>query len=137
MAEFMLKDMVAKRGIASEFEIASCATSTEEIYRGVGNPVYPPAASELRRHGITGFEDKRAVQLKASDYDMYDHLLCMDSMNVRNCMRILGSDPLGKVKRLLDFSSRPRDISDPWYTGDFELTYEDISEGLTAFLDSL
>lgn len=135
MAEFVLKDMVSKRGIADQFEIASVATSTEEIWNGVGNPVYPPAREELAKHGIS-CDGKRAVQLKASDYDNYDYLIGMDSMNIRNMMRILGEDPEGKVYRMLDFGKNPRDIADPWYTGDFEQTYRDILEGCEALLEA-
>ena len=137
MAEFVLKDLVQKRGRGDEFLISSCATSSEEIWNGVGNPLYPPAAAELRKHGITGFEGKRARQLVRADYLNYDYILCMDQMNVRNSLRILGGDPDSKVKRLLDYSDRARDISDPWYTGDFTRAYEDILEGCEAFLDSL
>ena len=111
MAEFVLKDMVSKRGIADQFEIASVATSTEEIWNGVGNPVYPPAREELAKHGIS-CDGKRAVQLKASDYNNYNYLIGMDSMNIRNMMRILGEDPEGKVYRMLDFGKNPRDIAD-------------------------
>lgn len=135
MAEFVLKDMVSKRGIADQFEIASVATSTEEIWNGVGNPVYPPAREELAKHGIS-CDGKRAVQLKASDYDNYDYLIGMDSMNIRNMMRILGEDPEGKVYRMLDFGENPRDIADPWYTGDFEQTYRDILEGCEALMEA-
>ena len=135
MAEFVLKDMVSKRGIADQFEIASVATSTEEIWNSVGNPVYPPAREELAKHGIS-CDGKRAVQLKASDYDNYDYLIGMDSMNIRNMMRILGEDPEGKVYRMLDFGKNPRDIADPWYTGDFEQTYRDILEGCEALMEA-
>lgn len=137
MAEFILKDMVDKEGRGAEFYIRSCATSTEEIWNGVGNPVYPPAAKELRSHGITGFESKRAVQLRRSDYDEYDYILCMDAYNVRNSLRILGADPESKVKRLLDLSSDPRDISDPWYTGDFRMAYDDIAYGCSMLMKYL
>ena len=134
MAEFVLKDMVKSCGIAEQFEIASAATSTEEIWNGVGNPVYPPAKAELERHGIS-CEGKRAVLLKASDYDEYDYLIGMDSMNIRNMMRILGGDPKGKVSKLLDFTERTgQDIADPWYTGNFDRTYEDVKEGCEALL---
>lgn len=137
MAEFVLKDMVAKRGIASQFEIASAATSTEEIWGSVGNPVYPPAREELARHGIS-CSGKRAVQVTAADYAYYDYLLCADSMNIRNTIRITGPDTLGKISLLLDYSSRPgRSISDPWYTGDFGTTYSDVVEGCTGFLSFL
>ena len=125
MAEFILKDMVKERGMAEQFYIASAATSTEEIYGGVGNPVYPPAKAELAKHGI-GCEGKRAVQLKKSDYEKYDYLLGMDSYNIRNMLKILGGDRDKKVKRLLDYTDEPRDISDPWYSGKFDITYQDI-----------
>lgn len=133
MAEFIMKDMVEKRGLASEFYIASAATSTEEIWNGVGNPVYPPAREELAKHGIS-CKGKRAVQIKKSDYNNYDYILGMDQWNMRNMMRILRSDPQGKVKLLLDYANEPRDIADPWYTGNFALTYSDIVEGCEAFL---
>ena len=133
MAEFILKDIVTKRGIADQFEIASAATSTEEIWNGVGNPVYPPAREELARHGIS-CKGKRAVQLTASDYDHYDYLIGMDSANIRNMLRIFGGDPDGKVARLLSYAGSERDISDPWYTGEFGTTYNDVLEGCTAFL---
>ena len=136
MAEFILKDMVSKRNLTDRFYIASAATSTEEIWNGVGNPVYPPAREELFRNGIS-CKGKRAVQLKKSDYDDYDYLLGMDSQNMRNMMRILKSDPKGKVKRFLDYSTQPRDIADPWYTGNFDVTYRDIVEGCEAFLNYL
>lgn len=142
MAEFMMKDMVEKMGIADEFYIASAATSTEEIWNGQGSPVYPPAQAELKRHGIgktayTDFSGKRAVQVSRSDYDKYDYLLCAESINIKNTMRLTGGDPEGKIMRLLDFSDRPRDIADPWYTGVFDVTYRDIEEGLQAFLKHL
>ena len=132
MSEFILRDMVAKRGIADQFEIASAATSREEI----GNPVYPPAQRELAKHGIS-CEGKRAVQLKKSDYDKYDYMLGMDHWNLKNMLRILKSDPEDKVKLLLDYSDDPRDIADPWYTGGFDVTYSDVVEGCEAFLEYL
>lgn len=133
MAEFILKDMVKKRGISDKFLIASCATSTEEIFNGVGNPVYPPARKELAKHGIS-CEGKRAVQLKTSDYDAYDYLICMDENNHRNMLRMLGGDPEGKISKLMNHTSRPGDVADPWYTGNFEVTYTDIVEGCEALL---
>ncbi len=136
MAEFVLKDMVARAGLADRFYIASAATSTEEIWNGVGNPVYPPAREELARHGI-GCEGKWAVQLTRNDYDKYDYLIGMDSANIRNMHRMLGGDPEGKVYRLLSFAGVERDISDPWYTGNFDETYRDVSLGCNAFLDYL
>lgn len=136
MAEFVMKDMVEKSGLAGEFYIASAATSTEEIWNGVGNPVYPPAREELARHGIS-CKGKRAVQIKKSDYNNFDYILGMDQWNMRNMMKILRSDPEGKVRLLLDYSEKPRDIADPWYTGNFALTYSDIVEGCGAFLEYL
>ena len=135
MAEFVLKDMVKSCGIAEQFEIASAATSTEEIWDGVGNPVYPPAKAELERHGIS-CEGKRAVLLKASDYDEYDYLIGMDSMNIRNMERMTGHRG-GKISLLLSYTGKPRAISDPWYTGDFQSTYRDVEEGCRAFLEYL
>lgn len=132
MAEFVFKDMVKKRGLEKQFVIASAATSTEEI----GNPVHYGTRNKLREVGISCF-GKRAVQMRKSDYDIYDYILGMDSWNMRNMMRILRSDPQGKVKLLLDFSDSPRDIADPWYTGNFEVTYADIVEGCGAFLEYL
>ncbi|NLG04008.1 MAG: low molecular weight phosphotyrosine protein phosphatase [Clostridia bacterium] len=133
IAEFVMKDMVQKAGLSDQFYIASAATSTEEIWNGVGNPVYPPARAELAKHGLS-CEGKRAVQLQRSDYNKYDYLLAMDSMNIRNMLRMLGGDPQGKVSRLLDFSEHPRDIADPWYTGVFDITYRDVVEGCEALL---
>lgn len=140
VSEFILKDMIEKRGLKEQFEIASAATSTEECYGGHGNPIYPPAQAELRRHGIgntdyTNFKNKRARQVTRADYDYYDYLLCADSANIRNTIRITGEDTEGKIRLLLDFTDRPgRSISDPWYTGDFETTYEDVLEGCEGLL---
>ena len=136
MAEFVLKDMVRKRGIENEFIIASCATSREEIWGGVGNTVYPPAREELARHGIS-CDGKRAVQLKKSDYDKYDFLLCMDNINIRNAKRIIVNDPQDKLKLLLSFTGEADSIADPWYFGNFDRTYSDIVRGCRAFLQSL
>ncbi|MCR2045675.1 low molecular weight phosphotyrosine protein phosphatase [Acetatifactor muris] len=136
MAEFIMKDLVEKAGLSAQFHIASAATSTEEIWNGIGNPVYPPARQKLAEHGI-GCEGKRAVQLQHSDYAKYDYLIGMDSANIRNMHRMLGGDPEGKVAKLLSFAGSDRDISDPWYTGDFETTYRDVIEGCEALLEQL
>lgn len=136
MAEFIFKDMVDKRGLSDCFFIASAATSSEEIWNGQGNPVYPPAREELAKHGIN-CRGKRAVQLQRDDYAKYDYLLGMEDWNLRNMMRILGKDPQGKVHRLLDYAKNPRDIADPWYTRRFGVTYADITEGCEAFLEYL
>ena len=136
MAEFVLKDMVRKKGIEDAFQIASCATSREEIWGGVGNPVYPPAAAELAKHGIS-CEGKRAVQLIKEDYDRYDYLLCMDQTNIRNAKRIIGTDYENKLRLLLSFTGENGSIADPWYFGNFDRTYSDIERGCRAFLHSL
>ncbi len=129
MAEFVLRDMVEKQGLAHRFEIASAATSREEI----GNPVHYGTRNKLQQFGIST-EGKFARQMTVSDYRYYDYLLGMDQQNMRNIQRIVKADPDGKIHRLLDFSDRPRDIADPWYTGNFDVTYEDIREGCEAFL---
>ncbi|MBO5509300.1 MAG: low molecular weight phosphotyrosine protein phosphatase [Lachnospiraceae bacterium] len=136
MAEFVLKDMVKKQNISDHFYIASAATSTEEIWNGVGNPVYPPAKKELARHGIS-CEGKRAVQLRREDYDKYDLLIGMDAANIRNMFRILGGDPEGKVKLFLDYAGVHRDVADPWYTGNFETTYRDVVMGCEGLLECI
>ncbi len=133
MAEFIFKNMVKEAGVAEHFRIASAATSSEEVWGGVGNPVYPPAREELARHGIS-CAGKRAVQIRKKDYQEYDYILGMEYRNIRNIERIIGSDPENKVHMLLEYSENPRDIADPWYTGNFKQTYNDISEGCEGFL---
>lgn len=138
MAEFLLKDTVKKLGREEEFEIASSAVSTEEIWNGVGNPVYPPARAELRKHGIT-CEGKRARLLTKEDGEYYDLLLCMDESNIRRAQRIVGDRNAGKCKKLLSFAGGSGDVADLWYTGDFTATYRDIMRGiedLLVFLDN-
>ena len=129
MAEFVMKDLAAKAGAGEWFEIASAATSTEEI----GNPVYPPARRELAVHGVA-CGAHAARQMTRADYDRYDLLIGMDSANIRNMTRICGGDPAGKIHRLLDYTSRPGDVADPWYTGDFSATWRDVLDGCTALL---
>ena len=136
MAEFIFKNMLAERGLEKEFYIASCATSTEEIWNGVGNPVYPPAKAELARHGIS-CEGKRAVQLQKSDYEKYDLLIGMDNANLRNMHRMLGGDPEGKIHKLMDFTSRGGEVADPWYSDRFDVAFCDISEGCRGLLQAL
>ncbi|MBQ9795006.1 MAG: low molecular weight phosphotyrosine protein phosphatase [Clostridia bacterium] len=136
MAEFIFKDMVEKQGRAKEFFIASCATSTEEIWNGIGNPVYPPAKAELAKHGIS-CEGKRAVQLRKTDYVNYDLLIAMDSNNLRNIHRMLGGDPQQKVRKLMDYTPRGGDVADPWYTDRFDIAYRDIEEGCRCLLEQL
>lgn len=130
MAEFVFKDMVKKRGLDDKFYIASAATSTEEI----GSVVHHGTRKILNNLGIST-EGKRAVQMTKGDYKEYDYIVAMDQRNIINMNRIIGSDSLNKVKRLLDYTQRPRDISDPWYTGDFEQTYEDVYNGCEALLE--
>lgn len=132
MAEFIFKDMVKECGREKEFAASSSATSTEEIWNGIGNPVYPPAQEELAKHGIF-CEEKRAAQLKKFDYGSYDLFLCMDSRNVTNTMRIFGTDPENKVRRLL----KNKDVSDHWYTDRFDVAYNDIFEGCRQLLESV
>ena len=127
-----MKDLVKKAGLEWAFEIASAATSTEEI----GNPVYPPARRKLAEHGI-GCAGKTARQLRCEDYAYYDYLIGMDSANLRNMRRICGGDPEGKISLLLDHTSRPADVADPWYTGDFEATWQDVLEGCSRLLEEL
>lgn len=132
MAEFLLKDMVKKRGMESEFYIASAATSSYEI----GNPVHPGTRKKLAQYGIS-VSGKTAVQLTKADYDKYDYLIGMEASNIRNILLITGGDPQHKVYRLLDFAGSNRDIADPWYTGNFDVTYDDIYEGCAALLEFL
>lgn len=132
MAEFVMKRLVKEQKIERDFIIESAATSREEL----GNPVYPPARRMLAQHGIT-CSGKTAVQMTKSDYDKYDYIIAMDSMNVRNIMRIIDSDPQGKVSMLLDFTDHPRSVADPWYTGDFDATYKDVTEGCKALLNTI
>ena len=132
MAEFVLRDMVKKAGRSAEFEIASAATSTEEL----GNPVYPPARRELKAHGIdcTG---KTARQLSWADYDRYDLFIGMDQSNLRAMHRIFKGDPQKKIRLMMDYTSRPGDVADPWYTGEFGVTWRDVSEGCAGLLRAL
>ena len=132
MAEFVMKDLVAKEGLADRFEIASAATSNEEY----GNPVYPPAQRKLAEHGIS-CKGKTARQMTAADYDEYDLLVGMDTSNLRNMQRICGGDRLGKISLLLDYTARPGSVADPWYTGDFEATWRDVNEGCAGLLRHL
>ena len=136
MAEFILKDLIKDSYDKDLYIIESSATSTEEIYAGTGNPVYPPARRELAAHGI-GCEGKRAVQLKASDYEKYDIFAVMDSANLRNAKRILQGDPENKVAKLLSFTDSERDVEDPWYSGDFSGVYRDILQGCKALLERI
>ena len=129
MAEFVMKDLAAKAGLADQFYIESAATSTEEL----GEPVYPPARRMLAAHGIA-CEGKRARQMTRADYERFDLLIGMDSANLRNMSRIAGGDPLGKIRHLMSFTDCPHDVADPWYTGDFTATWDDVLAGCRALL---
>ena len=132
MAEFVMKDLVKKHGLESAFDIASRGTSTEEL----GNPVYPPIAAVLKRHGISA-AGKTAMQLRAEDYRDYDLLIAMDSMNVRAIRRMTGGDPQGKVHTMMEHTAAGGDVDDPWYTRQFDKTYRDILAGCKRWLDVL
>ena len=132
MAEFVMKDLVRKAGLASQFYIESAATSREEI----GNPVYPLARRKLSEHRIA-CGGHAARQLTNQDYDKYDLLIGMDSANLRNMHRICGGDPDGKLHLLMDYTKQPRDVADPWYTDDFEATWQDVLAGCQGLLHEL
>ena len=136
MAEFILKDMVKREGMEQDVYIASSATSTEEIWNGIGNPVYPPARDELKKHGLS-CDGKRAVQLDSSDYDKYDLFIGMDSANIRNMTRILNGDAQGKIRKMMSYTSRGGDVADPWYSGNFDVTYRDIYDGCKGLMEEL
>ena len=127
-----MRDLVKKAGLASQFQIESAATSREEI----GNPVYPPARRKLAEHGIS-CDDHAARQLTNQDYDKYDLLIGMDSANLKNIHRICGGNPDGKLRLLMDYTDRPGDVADPWYTGDFESTWQDVLAGCQGLLHKL
>ena len=135
MAEILFRDLVEKAGLSDRISVSSGATSSEEIFNGIGNPIYPPALAELQKHGFSG-EGKRAVQLKKSDYDRYDLFIVMDQNNLRNIFRIFGSDPQGKVHKLLDYADGG-DVADPWYSRRFDVAYRDILRGCEALLEEL
>lgn len=130
MAEFVMKDLVGKAGLTDQYYIESAATSTEEI----GNEVYPPARRKLAEHGISS-KGKTARQMTHQDYNRFDLLIGMDSWNIRNMNRICGGDPDGKIHMLLDYTNRPGDVADPWYTGNFEATWQDVLEGCQQLLE--
>ena len=130
MAEYVMKDLVRKAGLESRFQIASAATSREEI----GNPVYPPARRKLAEHGIS-CEGHAARQLQNNDYEEYDLLIGMDQANLRDMYRICGGDFADKMHLLLDYTDRPgQEVADPWYTDDFEATWRDVEEGCRGLL---
>lgn len=137
MAEFIFKNMLAEKGITERFVIASSATSSEEIsWNGIGNPVYPPAREELKKHGID-CGGKRATQLTRDDYVKYDLFIGMDGANIRNMHRIFGNDNDNKIRKLMDYTSRGGDVADPWYSDRFDIAYRDIYDGCKGLLDSI
>lgn len=127
-----MKHLVEERGLQDRFEIASAATSTEEI----GNPVYPPARRKLAEHGI-GCQGKTARQMTLEDYRYFDHILVMDHNNIHNVKRLLGEDKDHKISLLMDYTNRPGEVADPWYTGDFEATWRDVLEGCKGLLSAI
>lgn len=132
MAQYVMQDLVKKNGFTESFFIDSAATSTEEI----GNPVDPRTRCKLQQEGIH-CGDHRARQMTRADYENFDYLIGMDHNNLRNMMRMLKNDPLGKVSLLLDWIENPRDIVDPWYSGNFDVTYEDVKKGCEALLEKI
>ena len=139
MAECIMRHLLSEAGLDDQVEVASSATSTEEIYGGRGNPIYPPAESVLLKHGIE-VPDREAVQLKKSDYDQYDLFIGMDSANIRNMQRILDGDPQDKVRKMMQYAGLDADVADPWYTGGFDKTYRDIEaacKGLLAQIEKM
>ena len=132
MAEFVMKDLVKERGLEDDFFIASAATSSEEL----GNPVYPPARRKLLDHGIDP-SGKTARRITKNDYEDYDYLIGMDQWNLKNMERAFSGDPAHKLHLLRDFTRTPGEIDDPWYTGDFDTAYEQISEGCKGLLDHI
>ena len=136
MAEFIFKNMIDIRGLASNYHIVSRATSDEEIWRGIGNPIHEGTLQIFQKYNIPYDKTKKAIQLVKNDYDKYDLFIGMDFANVRNMNRIFGSDPQNKIKLLLDYTGNHREVADPWYTGDFEKTYRDILAGCEGILST-
>lgn len=127
-----MKHLVDAAGVADRFEIASAATSQEEL----GHLVYPPARRKLAEHGI-GCAGKTARQMNMDDYRHYDYIIAMDHNNLRNLRRMFGEDHDHKISLLMDYTSRPGDVADPWYTGDFEVTWRDVLEGCQGLLEAV
>ncbi len=136
MAEYICKYMLNERGVAEKYSAFSAATSTEEIWGGVGNPIYPPAKAELLKHKIP-FEERYATLVRRQDYGQYDLFVAMDDRNVRGLLRIFGGDPDGKIRKLMDYTEHPGDVSDPWYSRRFDVTFRDIWKGCSALIDAL
>ena len=136
MAEFIFKKMLEEHGLSSEFVVDSAATSTEEIWNGIGNPVYPLAREKLKEHGIS-CDGKRARQITKEDASKYDLLIAMDTRNLKNMERVFGNSAKDKTHLLLEYTGDARSISDPWYSNDFDTAYKEIELGCKALLDSL
>ena len=136
MAEFVFKNIIAIRDLQKEFYVTSLATSDEEIWRGVGTPIHQGTVEIFKKYNIPYDKSKRAVQLSCDDYDKYDLFIGMDYGNLRNMKRIFGSDPENKIKLLLSFANEEKEVADPWYTGDFEKTYQDILKGCLGILST-
>ena len=136
MAEFVFKNMIDIKGVSHLYSVVSRATSDEEIWRGVGNTIHTGTLGIFKKYNIPYDRNKRAVQLTPEDYDEYDLFIGMDFANLRNMLRIFGSDPQSKIKLLLDYAAEHKEVADPWYTGDFEATYRDIIRGCNAFLST-
>lgn len=135
MAEFIFKHIVTKIGRWDDFTVVSRATSDEEIWGGVGNPIHGGTVAIFKKYNIPYDVSKRAIQLKRDDYDKYDLFIGMDRANIRNMHRIFGSDPKNKIKLLLEYAGEEKEVADPWYTGDFEATYSDILKGCQGILE--
>ena len=131
MAEFILKALVKAEGLENQYYIESAAVSAEEL----GNPIYPPAKRCLNQHGVWFDSLKRARQVTRADYERFDRIICMDASNLRLIRRIIPSDPAGKIHLLMSYTGFPRDVADPWYTGEFEETFQDLLEGCQAMLN--
>ena len=136
MAEFLFKRILEEHGRTEDFQISSKATSSEEIYHGQGNPVYPPVREILEGLGMD-CSKKRACQLQKEDYENYDYFIGMDERNRENMRRILGGDLKGKVSLLGDYTDHPHPIADPWYSGEFQACYEDILEGCRGLWEQI
>ena len=136
MAECIFKHLINQKRVEHLFTVNSSATSREEIWGDVGNPIYPPAVRELERNKIP-VVNHRAVQLAKSDYEKYDYIIAMDSNNLYNIKRIVGVDSENKVKKLMNFAGSDKDVADPWYTDSFDIAFNDIYLGCTALLEFL
>ncbi len=143
MGEFVMKDIVNKQGLSEVFHIESSATHTDEIWNGIGSPVYPPARDKLLEYGIgtpdneLGVRQKRARLTRKEDYEKFDIIIAMDSANIRDLNRLFRGDPEGKVHSMLEYAGRSGDVADPWYTGNFDATWKDVSEGCHGLFRSI